>query len=106
MYSKITDLYFKRSWTESKKLLASTKSDSENVLSMQFKENGYLRIEQIFRLGQNIYYGRYYRDKDTLAITQTNYESFAQKLPLKGVIDSNWIVWNNSDTMQIKIVYK
>jgi hypothetical protein len=79
----------------------STKANSQNVLSIQFKENGYLRIEEFSRLGQDIFYGRYYQNRDTIFVTQTNYELFAQKLPFTGIMEGNLLIWNNNDTMRI-----
>ncbi len=80
---------------------ASTKAGFQNALSIQFKEKGYLRIEEFSRLGQDIFYGRYYRNKDTIVVAQTNYDGIAQKLPFTGIMKGNLLIWNNNDTMEI-----
>ncbi|MES2849980.1 MAG: hypothetical protein V4685_13050 [Bacteroidota bacterium] len=80
----------------------SSKAGSENTLSLQFKENGYLRIEEFFRLGQNIYYGKYYRSNDSFVITQTNYERISQKLPGSAVWRSDYLIFNEKDTFHLE----
>jgi hypothetical protein len=82
-------------------MTVSSKAGSPAVLEMEFKEKGYLRIKEFSRLGQDIYYGKYYQQHDSIVITETNYEKFAFKLPLAGHIDSGMVIWNGVDTMKL-----
>lgn len=83
------------------KFTVSTSAGSQSILSIQFKENNYLRIEEFNKLGQDIYYGRYYQVHDSIVITQTNYEKFSTLLPYMGVLQGNLLIWNKNDTMEI-----
>lgn len=81
---------------------ASTKTGVKNILSIQFKENGYLKVEALHGPGMNVYYGKYFQDKDTVIIFQTNYDNLAEKLPFSGIIWQNLLLWKNGDTMIIE----
>lgn len=81
---------------------ATTKAQSDNTLLVKFKENEYLQIEEFHMLGRNIYYGKYNKNKDTVIIIQTNYERFADKLPLYGILHEELLIWKNGDTMLIE----
>jgi hypothetical protein len=70
------------------------------VIKMEFKEKGYVVINDNLSTVQHIYYGQYYRNKDTVTIFQTNYERFADNLPVNGIIQhGSSLIWKNGDTM-------
>jgi len=80
----------------------SSKAGAANVLSLHFKEHGYLRIEEFHRLGQNIYYGKYHHRGDTFIIAETNYEKLFQELPDTAVLQSGYLIVNKKDSFHLE----
>ena len=82
-------------------LRVSNLPGATNVLNFQFKENGNFRLAEYDLLGHTIFYGKYYRNKDTLNIVSSNYNGYAHRLPKTGIIQKDTVYWNKFDTMLV-----
>jgi len=67
-----------------------------------FKEKGYIVIQDYNNPVDVMYYGRYYTIKDSVFITQINYDRYVPVLPLSGIRKDDLLIWNNADTMKIQ----
>jgi hypothetical protein len=81
---------------------AMPKNGHKNIVEMQFKENDYLVMRDLSSQVPFIYFGRYIRNIDTITITQTNYDSFSNTLPVSGIIYNGQLLWRNGDTMLLE----
>lgn len=82
---------------------ALPKSGSKNFIAIQFKEEGNIVIRDMHSPMPFIYYGKYFKIKDTITITQTNYDSFSDTLPVSGIFNGERLIWKNGDTMLLDI---
>lgn len=82
--------------------IATSPNTVKPFFQIHFKQNGGLRIRDIQSQVPFIYYGRYFQNKDTLTITQTNYDAYFNTLPISGILTHNKLLWPSGDTMTVK----
>lgn len=82
-------------------LQVSNLPGASNVLKFEFKNNNRFRLEESDMLGHTVFYGRYEKQQNMLFLWENNYNGYAKKLPVKGVIRADTIYWNKFDTMLV-----
>lgn len=95
---------WKRNSIENTKTLLTivNKSGARNVWEFKFKTGSYFSLYDRNLFGQTIYYGKYQRTGNRLTILKSNYDGVATNFPVSGVIRSDTVFWDKSDTMIIK----
>lgn len=77
------------------------KAGANNVWDFEFKKNGKFRLIEDSRLGETIFRGTYIKTHDTIEILHSNYNGLS-KFPKTGIIRSDTMFWQNSDTMFVR----
>lgn len=84
-------------------LKVSNLPGATNVLHFEFKNNNRFSVTEYDMLGSTVFYGRYEKKQNNIFILESNYNGYAKKLPVMGVIKADTVYWNKFDTM---LVYK
>ena len=82
-------------------LQVSNLPGARNVLQFEFKSNNRFRLTEYDMLGETQFYGHYEKQQNKLFIWESNYNGYAKKLPLKGVIIADTVYWHKFDTMVV-----
>jgi hypothetical protein len=72
-----------------------------NVMRFEFKKNNRFLVKEYNIFGESVYYGRYEKQQNNIFIWESNYNGYAKKLPVKGVIIADTVYWNKFDTMLV-----
>jgi hypothetical protein len=82
-------------------LLVTNLPDATNVLHFDFKNNNRFTVTDFSILSCTVYYGRYEKKQNNIFILESNYNGYAKKLPVMGVIKADTVYWNKFDTMLV-----
>lgn len=93
---------FQRNQIENSKTLFEVRnlSDTENILSFEFKTGNKFKMIIRGHFGESFYYGDYLRKEDTLYILDNNYTTTDKQIPQKGIIRDDIIFWDNLGSME------
>ncbi len=92
---------FKISQIENSKSLfkVSSSEQADHVFIFDFKEKNNFVLTEYFRLGRDIYYGKYSTNYDTIKISGIEYNDKSYQFPKFGVIEKDTMIMSNMDTM-------
>lgn len=93
---------FQRKQIENSKTLFEVRnvSNTENVLSFEFKTGNTFIMAIRGHFGVSFYYGNYSKKGDTLYILKNNYTNTDKTIPKKGIIEQDMIFWDNLEPME------
>ena len=77
-------------------------SGAKNVLEFDFKKNNNYVLTEVNLLGQDVYYGKYKRNGDTIYLLTNSYNDEIKTMPKFGIISHDTLFWYMFDTMLIE----
>lgn len=75
---------------------------ANNVLEFDFKKSNNYVLTEVNLLGQDVYYGKYKRNSDTIYLLTNSYDGEIKTMPKFGIISHDTLLWYMFDTMLIE----
>jgi hypothetical protein len=91
--------------TERTVLKVVNQAGAKNVLEFDFKKSNNYVLTEVNLLDQDVYYGKYKRNSDTIYLLTNSYDGEMKTMPKFGIISHDTLFWYMFDKMLIEKQY-